>query len=88
MRLLVSASLLNISFALFSAGIDPEWGAFIQKTEKNEGLQVGSGYGYQKKVSTSLGLGITRGHAGGLRGNVQRRQEVALGIVEGPSEGD
>lgn len=57
---------------LFSAGIDPEWGAFRQKTEIEEGLQVGSGYGYQKKVSTSLGLGIMRGHAGGLRGNVQR----------------
>lgn len=73
---------------LFSAGIDPEWGPFIQKTEKKEGLQVGSGYGYQKKASTSLGMGIMRGHAGGFRGNVERRQEVALGIVKGPSEGD
>lgn len=46
-----------------------------------------SGYGHQEKASTSLGMGTMRGHAGGLCGSVQRRQEVALGIVKGPVRG-
>lgn len=79
-----------ISFRLFSKGIYLDWGQFIQKTEKKEGLQVGFSYGYQKEASTSLGMG--RNHEAS-RGTTpwkcaEGRQEVALGIVKGPSKGD
>jgi len=88
MSLLISASLLlNISFAFVFHRTLPRLGAVLQKTEKKEGLQVGSGYGHQEKASTSLGIGPLRGHVEGLCGSVQRRQEVALGIVKGPVKG-